>query len=326
MATRAQQIRLGIFFLVSLAVLALFFSVVAGSHLLSQRDTYYIEFTDMPISGLNKGASVKYLGLSIGRIEDISIAPDDLATVVVEISIDKERAENAIRTDTEARMASLGITGLKYIELFGGSDAAQVLSPGATIAASETFFSNLQERAEVLSSKIEQSVDKLNALLSSENQRVFTETLNNAGNLLTTANALVQDNRSAFDETAANMVATSRSLVQASATLAATADSLHALLGSAKLQQTVDDMQVTMHKLRQQMDGPIPLLVAKIDTVVSNIDRTFVGIDQTVGASRQNLLRTMQDLEETLQNIRETTEIIRENPAVLIRGSRSADQ
>ena len=326
MATRAQQIRLGIFFLVSLAVLALFFSVVAGSHLLSQRDTYYIEFTDMPISGLNKGASVKYLGLSIGRIEDISIAPDDLATVVVEISIDRERAENAIRTDIQARMASLGITGLKYIELFGGSDDAQVLSPGATIAASETFFSTLQERAEVLSSKIEQSVDKLNALLSSENQRVFTETLNNAGNLLTTANALVQDNRSAFDETAANMVATSRSLVQASATLAATTDSLHALLGSAKLQQTVDDMQVTMHKLRQQMDGPIPLLVAKIDTVVSNIDRTFVGIDQTVGASRQNLLRTMQDLEETLQNIRETTEIIRENPAVLIRGSRSADQ
>ena len=326
MATRAQQIRLGIFFLVSLAVLALFFSVVAGSHLLSQRDTYYIEFTDMPISGLNKGASVKYLGLSIGRIEDISIAPDDLATVVVEISIDKERAENAIRTDTQARMASLGITGLKYIELFGGSDDAQVLSPGATIAASETFFSTLQERAEVLSSKIEQSVDKLNALLSSENQRVFTETLNNAGNLLTTANALVQDNRSAFDETAANMVATSRSLVQASAKLATTVDSLHALLVGAKLQQTVDDMQVTMHKLRQQMDGPIPLLVAKIDTVVSNIDRTFVGIDQTVGASRQNLLRTMQDLEETLQNIRETTEIIRENPAVLIRGSRSADQ
>ena len=326
MATRAQQIRLGIFFLVSLAVLALFFSVVAGSHLLSQRDTYYIEFTDMPISGLNKGASVKYLGLSIGRIEDISIAPDDLATVVVEISIDRERAENAIRTDTQARMASLGITGLKYIELFGGSDDAQVLSPGATIAASETFFSTLQERAEVLSSKIEQSVDKLNALLSSENQRVFTETLNNAGSLLTTANALVQDNRSAFDETAANMVATSRSLVQASATLAATTDSLHALLGSAKLQQTVDDMQVTMHQLRQQMDGPLPLLVAKIDTVVSNIDRTFVGIDQTVGASRQNLLRAMQDLEETLQNIRETTEIIRENPAVLIRGSRSADQ
>ena len=319
MATRAQQIRLGIFFLVSLAVLALFFIVVAGSHLLSQRDTYYIE-SNSPVSGLNKGADVKYLGFSIGRVEDIAIAQDNLATVVIEISIERRLAENAIRTDTKARMASLGITGLKYIELFGGSDDAAVLPPGSTIVADETFFSSMQERAEVLSAKVEQTIDNLNALLSSENQRTFTELLNNAGNLLATANELVADNRAAFDETAANMVAASRSLAQASATVATTTDSLHVLLVGAKLQQTVDDLQVAMHKLRQQMDGPVPLLVARMDTVLSHIDQTFVGIDQTVGASRQNILRAMQELEETLQNIRETTELIRENPAVLIRG------
>ena len=319
MATRAQQIRLGIFFLVSLAVLALFFIIVAGSHLLSQRDTYYIE-SNSPVSGLNKGADVKYLGFSIGRVEDIAIAQDNLATVVIEISIERRLAENAIRTDTKAHMASLGITGLKYIELFGGSDDAAVLPPGSTIVADETFFSSMQERAEVLSAKVEQTIDNLNALLSSENQRTFTELLNNAGNLLATANELVADNRAAFDETAANMVAASRSLAQASATVATTTDSLHVLLVGAKLQQTVDDLQVAMHKLRQQMDGPVPLLVARMDTVLSHIDQTFVGIDQTVGASRQNILRAMQELEETLQNIRETTELIRENPAVLIRG------
>ena len=325
MATRAQQIRLGIFFLVSLAVLALFFIAVAGSHLLRQRDTYYIE-SNSPVSGLNTGADVKYLGFSIGRVEDIAIAPDDLATVVVEISVERRLAENAIRIDTQARMASLGITGLKYIELFGGSNDAPGLAPGSKIAAGETFFSSMQERAEVLSSKVEQTIDNLNALLSSENQRVFTELLSNAGNLLAAANALVEDNRSALDEAATNMAATTRSLATASATLAATADSMHALLLGAKLQQTVDDLQVTMHELRQQMDGPVPLLVARMDTVISHIDRTFVGIDQTVGASRQNLLRAMQEMEETLQNIRETTELIRENPAVLIRGRSGATQ
>ena len=325
MATRAQQIRLGIFFLVSLSVLALFFIVVAGSHLLRQRDTYYIE-SNSPVSGLNKGADVKYLGFSIGRVEDIAIAQEHLATVVVEISVERRRAANAIRTDTQARMASLGITGLKFIELFGGSDDSPVLPPGSTIVADETFFSSMQERAEVLSIKVEQTIDNLSALLSSENQRVFTELLSNAGNLLATANELVEDNRSAFDETAANMVATSRSLAKASATLAVTVDSLHALLVGAKLQQTVDDLQVTMHKLRQQMDGPVPLLIARMDTVMGHIDRTFVGIDQTVGASRQNLLRAMRELEETLQNIRETTELIRENPAVLIRGRSGATE
>ena len=323
MATRAQKIRLALFFIASSAVLALFFIVVAGSHLLRERDSYRIEFADVAVSGLNKGAAVKYLGFNVGRIENIAISPDDLAKVVVEISIERRKAENAIRTDTEARMASLGITGLKYIELFGGSDSAAILPPGSSIAASETFFSNLQERAEVLSSKIEQSIDRLNTLLSSENQRVFTDMLRNAGDLMSTANELVQDNRESVDETAINIAATTRSLADASATMAVTADSLHALLVGAKLQQTVSDVQITVQRLREQMDGPFPLLVARMDTMVHNIDRTFVGIDQTVGASRQNLLRAMQDLEETLQNVRETTELIRDNPSVLIRGGSS---
>ena len=323
MATRAQKIRLALFFVASSAVLALFFIVVAGSHLLRERDSYRIEFTDVAVSGLNKGAAVKYLGFNVGRIENIAIVPDDLAKVVVEISIERRKAENAIRTDTEARMASLGITGLKYIELFGGSDSATILPPGSSIAASETFFSNLQERAEVLSSKIEQSIDRLNTLLSGENQRVFTDMLRNAGDLLSTANELVQDNRESVDETAVNIAATTRSLADASATMAVTADSLHALLVGAKLQQTVSDVQITVQRLREQMDGPFPLLVARMDTMVHNIDRTFVGIVQTVGASRQNLLRAMQDLEETLQNVRETTELIRDNPSVLIRGGSS---
>lgn len=323
MATRAQKIRLALFFIASSALLMLFFIVVAGSHLLRKRDSFYIEFTGVAVSGLNKGAAVKYLGFNVGRIEDIAISPDDLAKVVVEISVERRKTQNAIRTDTEARMASLGITGLKYIELFGGSNRAAILTPGSSIAASETFFSNLQERAEILSSKIEQSIDRLNALLSSENQRIFTDMLRNAGDLMYTANELVQENRESVDETAVNIAITTRSLANASATMAVSADSLHALLVGAKLQQTVSDVQLTMQRLREHMDGPFPLLVARIDTMVRSIDRTFVGIDQTVGASRQNLLRAMQDLEETLQNVREATELIRDNPSVLIRGGSS---
>ena len=123
--------------------------------------------------------------------------------------------------------------------------------------------------------------------------------------------------------TTANVATATRSLAYASANMAVTADSLHALLVGARLQQTVSDVQITMQRLREQMDGPFPLLIARMDTMVHNIDRTFVGIDQTVGASRQNLLRAMQDLEETLQNVRETTEMIRDNPSVLIRGGSS---
>lgn len=320
MATRAQKVRLALFFIVANSVLALFLLTVVGTHLLRKRDFYTIEFSGTSVSGLNKGAAVKYLGFNVGRIEDIFISPDDVSTVVVEISVEQRNAENAIRTDTEARMASLGITGLKYIELFGGSNAAAFLPPSSRIKASDTFLTNLEERAEVLSAKIETAVDNLNLLLGPENQRTFTRLLSNSGDLMATTNHLVQDNRAALDSTMIQVAITSNNLASATHTMATTMDSIHSLLTGAKLHRSIDDLQVTIAGLRHQMDGPVPLLIARMDTMVGNVDRTFIGIDQTVGASRQNLLRSMQDLEETLQNIRETTELIRENPAVLIRG------
>ena len=179
------------FFLVALSALGLFLAAVIGTRLLGKRDLYTIEFTDTPVSGLNKGAAVKYLGYSVGRIEDIYISAEDVNTVVVEISVEQRSAENAIRVDTEARMASLGITGLKYIELYGGSNEAAPLPSGSPIKAGDTFFSNLQERAEVLTVKIEQSVDNFNKLLSTENQLVFTRLLSNAGDLVETTNDFV---------------------------------------------------------------------------------------------------------------------------------------
>ncbi len=320
MATRAQKTRLALFFIVATSVLGLFLATVIGTQLLGKRDVYTIEFTGMPVSGLNKGAAVKYLGFNVGRIEDIYISPDDVSTVIVEISVERRSAENAIRVDTEARMASLGITGLKYIELFGGSNGAEVLPSGSRIRASETFFSNLQERAEALSVKVEQSIDNFNTLLNEENRRVFTQLLSNASDFVHTTNQLVQDNRTALDSTMLQVHLTSQHLAATTQQMSTTMDSLHGLLTGVKLQRSIDDLSLTMEGMRKQMDGPLPLLIARMDTMVKNIDRTFVGIDQTVGASRQNLLRAMQDLEETLQNIRETTELIRENPAVLIRG------
>ncbi|MEC7227717.1 MAG: hypothetical protein VXW00_12665, partial [Candidatus Latescibacterota bacterium] len=122
------------------------------------------------------------------------------------------------------------------------------------------------------------------------------------------------------DSTLLQIRATSQLLTSTTQSMNATMDSLHSLLARDQVQRSFDDFGETMRAIRLQMDGPLPLLIARADTMVQNIDRTFVGVDQTVGASRQNLLRAMQDLEETLQNVRETTELIRENPAVLIRG------
>jgi len=320
MASKAQKIRLIFFFLTALFAFTLLFVMAIGRSLLSERDLYTVEFSESPVSGLNRGATVKYLGFNVGRVEDIFISPKDVNTVIIQISVESRSAENALRVDTKARMASLGITGLKYVELYGGSNAAKILPPGSRIQSGETFFGNLQERAETLSVKIENAVDNLNKLLNESNRKAFSRLLISSGALSTTAEEIVSKNRNMITKTASNLAKTSSNLAQSSHIMTNTMDSLNTFLTGESLQKTVSELSFTVSQLRSQMDGPIPNLISRMDTMVRNADRTFVGIDQTVGASRQNLLRAMQDLEETLQNVRETTELVRENPAVLIRG------
>ncbi len=83
MATRAQKIRLAIFFFVVNGVLAAFLIFVAGAHVLKKRDSYRIEFAGISVGGLNNGAQVKYQGITVGRVEDTYISPEDIGTVGV---------------------------------------------------------------------------------------------------------------------------------------------------------------------------------------------------------------------------------------------------
>ena len=319
MATRAQKIRLAFFLLTSSLVLAGFLFSVAGSHLLRDRDTYYIHFDDS-VGGLASGDAVKYQGITIGRVEDTSISPERLGTVVVAITVDASKVPNVIRRDTKARLYTQGLTGLKYVELVAGSTHAEVLPPGGTIETGETFLSNIDERAQVLTAKVERLIDNLTQLSGPDNSARLSQMLEAGGSLMSNTDGVLRQNREHIDATFANLSAMTTSLAAASASLAATMDSLHHMLGGARMQETLDDLQVAMHQARLQLEGPLPLLLANLNRMSGNIDTTVTHIDRTVLQSRKNILDAMQNLEETLLNIRQATELIREDPSVLIRG------
>ncbi len=50
----------------------------------------YLIFFHSSVSGLSKGSAVKYKGINVGIVEDISISEKDIEEVRVEVSIDKE--------------------------------------------------------------------------------------------------------------------------------------------------------------------------------------------------------------------------------------------
>lgn len=325
MATRAQKVRLAMFFVVVNGLLAAFLLFVVGGHLLTERHPYRVEFVGVSVGGLSNGAPVKYQGLTVGRVEDTYISPSDIGTVVVEVSLEPGSVSGAIRTDTRAVIHNLGITGLKYIDLVPGSNDAAPLPPGSLIQAGETFLSDIDRQAEILTNKVELLLDRVNLLLSEQNRDEFTRTLAATGSLTRNASDLVQDNRQHIDATLANVALASEALVAATGTLRASVDSLHAMVSSPRTHAVLEDVETSARRMRETLEGPLPELLGSMTQMTQNADRTFIHVDQTVLQSRNSLINAMRDMEEALQNIRELSELIRDNPSILIRGGSRSD-
>ncbi|MEE2657210.1 MAG: MlaD family protein [Candidatus Latescibacterota bacterium] len=319
MATRAQKARLALFLLVSTGILAAFLLVVVGSHLLNPRLTYYIEFEES-VGGLTAGDPVKYQGITVGRVQGLSVSEHNLGIVRVEISLEAKKVPNVIREDTEARLYSQGVTGLKYIELIAGSQDAPVLELGETLPARATFLAGLEERADILTRKIEVLIENLSELTDDQNRRQLELMLSSGGNLLSSANDLLTHNRLSLDHTIQNLATITGNLVSITATVAATTDSLRHLIADDQTRGALADLRVATRAMREQMEGPIPDLLANLTRMTGNIDTTVTHIDRTVLQSRKNILDAMENLEETLLNVRQATELIREDPSILLRG------
>src|SRR5262249_2952509 len=146
MTSKAQSVRVGLFAAVTLALVAVVVIVFGGLRLWEKTDRYRIVF-ESSVIGLSPGAEVSLNGVKVGRVDGLGVAPSDLREVTIAIRVDRG---TPIRTDTRAILMYAGITGLKVIDLRGGTSAAPPLPPGGQIAVGETLLDKLEARAEVI--------------------------------------------------------------------------------------------------------------------------------------------------------------------------------
>ncbi len=109
----AHYFIVGIFVIAAVAGLIGFSVWLAGGKESAHTSNYTVLFTD-PVSGLKEGASVLYRGVDIGKVTGVRLSPSRKDLIIVDIQVDDS---TPIRADTEAQLATLGITGLVYMEL-----------------------------------------------------------------------------------------------------------------------------------------------------------------------------------------------------------------
>ena len=293
------------YILVGLFVLALGIAFIAGVLWLGaggpgRAYQLYEVFTTESVSGLSRDGAVKYRGVDVGRVREISLDPHNLERVRLLLEIE---ADTPIKEDTVATLEAQGLTGLAYINLIGGSQAAAPLkaAPGErypVINSQPSVWGRLDRSLGELVDNLIDASKQLKTLLNADNQRVLLDTLHN--------------------------------LQQLSGALAGRADTITASL---------DDLADAMHNARRA-SAKLPDMVQglqrsaqALERMADEIGNTGTAVRKTVEARDRDLQRftgstlpeaaaMVVELRQAAENFRRLSDTLQRDPSALLYGAR----
>ncbi len=316
MATKAQKVRLSIFLIISSSVLLIFFIILVGNRLLKRMNTYFIVYENISVTGLEPGAAVKFHGVQVGRVA--ALAVKDVTSVIVEIDVDRG---TPVKKDTEATLTMVGITGLKYVELSGGSLDSEDLPVGDTIIAGQSLLEDISGRAEVIMAKLELLLNNVNEMLNPEANESIHKSLSSFASLSSELDTLFRDNRSALTNSVSNLEYVMNSLLSTSSQVDSAMTAINTFVQSQKIQDSISNINYMSGTLRAGLDSlRLEETSLEFRRLISNANKMVISYDQVIARARDDILSSLRNLEETIDNLREATDVISENPSVLIRG------
>lgn len=315
METKANHVLIGAFTL-AVAVLGLLFALWAAKAVSDRSwDEYEIVFTEA-VTGLTRGGVVQYNGIAVGEVRELFLDRDDPSRVVAQVRV---AAGTPVKTDTVARLAFVGLTGVVQIQLAGGSPGSPLLKDEAPRGERPRI------RAEV---------------------SAFAKLLASSEDITTTASdVLVRINRMLSDSTIANVEKTMANLEQVSGTLAAERGEIAALLrdarsAAARLDRVLTTAETTMGGLDRSvaaLDEDLPAILEKLDRSLTSIEALSRNANTVVVENREAVQQfsqagltqvgpTLAELRSLLRQLNRAAAKIEDSPSNAILGGPAPEE
>jgi len=171
--------------LVGAFVLALGAVLVAGVLWLAagvggqERYDLYQSIIGESVAGLNVDAPVKYLGVDVGKVRTIRLAPDNPNHVQLLLMVQRG---TPIKQDTSAVLKTQGLTGIAYVELSGGGAespplVATVEGEIPTIRSKPSLSARLENVFTTVLANLDRTGTSVNAVLDTENRAALKKIL-----------------------------------------------------------------------------------------------------------------------------------------------------
>jgi phospholipid/cholesterol/gamma-HCH transport system substrate-binding protein len=284
-ATRAEKARLGLFLLVTVAALLASVAFLVGKKLTARTDTYFTRLSES-VTGLSPGTPVKQNGVDIGQVVSITTDSGDIQKAAIHFKVMRG---TPMKTDMVASLGSYGITGLKYLEIMGGSYAAANIPVGGEVPSGMSMMGRLTLRADSIALKVDRLLGNAIAITEAQNRKSLDKLMQSSAALSEALDSLVRD---------VQQVRPGRRVEK--------------ILGGAEA--AVEGMRDQVRKT------DIAGTLNEYRKAAEDIQKAAKSLDATVLQSQQDLAVVMGSLKETMRNMSTFSRELKENPSLLIRG------
>jgi phospholipid/cholesterol/gamma-HCH transport system substrate-binding protein len=293
--SRVNYTLVGFFVIVmSTALVMIAFWLTAGSR---SKDYHpYLVYMQESVGGLSEQAAVKFNGVQVGYVEAIRLDKNNPQLVRIKLEIEDG---TPITTSTRAMLMSQGITGIAYVGLMAISPKAPPLvttegQPYPVIPSSPSLLVQLDKAVRDVSQSVSDMSNRLQRILSPENELVLKNTLHN------------------FDEFTSmlrrNNLTIERGLHSIEITFQNAAEA------SRRFPNLAKDMQETFKTIRSAADE-FKQTLASTQSAVDTVS------DQAIPPA----VNMMERLQSAAKSVNALSKALEENPSTIIRGRAPAE-
>lgn len=296
------RLKVGLFVTLSFFLLAGAILWLAGSRFLQPVDTYNIYFTKS-VSGLLPGAAVEYQGVTVGKVESLRLTEETPPRARVTIAL---QPGTPVRRNTIAHLIGSFVTGIRFIELRGGSANFPLQESGGTIFVREGGLEEFRDKASEIAERLLNTLTRIERdLLNEQNSQAITTVLQNIAEL--TENLRASIDAVATPQTRLALKDMIKNLAEAAA-------------GIKQATTAINDVRDELFQNSQTMLVQISHTAEMTSRLADQISQLTRHIDELVVENQPQLHQLLSNLSAASQDLKETSDAIRTDPSDLIWG------
>jgi phospholipid/cholesterol/gamma-HCH transport system substrate-binding protein len=310
LATRTQRTKVGIFLLLSAALIIGGLLIIAGYR---QGERYdYVVIFDKSILGLYKGGTVQYMGVPVGTVDDIYVNREGKANVDLVIDPTKVILHKGVEASLEYYSFA---TGTMCIALKGGDPDAEELPPGSIIPTGSSLIDSVSNQASDLMETFKRIAEKIDEGLEDMPEGELTRIVQEIKPFIEESKAFVADARETLKSVQGDIhgvVEDARPGIKKLTTLADNANKLSNTANETLVDLRAKIDQVELDKIQTQIVD----LTGNLKETTVRINGMTESFPYTVENVSRALMETLTKLNETLESVRQLAETLDDNPYV----------